>query len=96
MNGVLRRAGVGNRARTATNRDTDPDRLIVMIGAIRTAVVFPFRLLFRVFDVAGRASSVLLGFVLMVSGTALAAGPMLWVGLSVFLFGLYLTLRALG
>jgi hypothetical protein len=67
-----------------------------MIGTIWTVLAFPFRVLFRLMDGAGRAASVLLGFGLMVAGAALAAGPMFWVGVPLFGFGLVLAMRALG
>ncbi len=67
-----------------------------MLNALRTALILPFRLVAGAFDLLGRLASLVLGFVLMVGGVALMAGSLLIVGVPVFVFGLLLTLRALG
>jgi len=67
-----------------------------MFHALAELVLLPFRLLGRAIDWMGRLASVLLGFLLMVGGAALTAGSYPILGLPIALFGLILTLRALG
>jgi hypothetical protein len=67
-----------------------------MFGALMQVLALPFRGLALAFHLMGRLSSLLLGFLLMVVGAALLAGPLLLLGVPMFVFGLYLTLRALG
>jgi hypothetical protein len=68
---------------------------ITMIAALWFAVSLPFRLIFRIIAWLGRVTAVLLGFVLMVVGMALWAGPLFFVGIPLFLVGLVVTLRCL-
>jgi hypothetical protein len=67
-----------------------------MITALRTVIFLPFRLVFWTFNALGRIASLVLGLTLMVGGAAFLAGHMVWLGAAVCLFGLYLSLRALG
>lgn len=70
-----------------------------MVGTLFRAlwwlVSLPVRVLFRAVEVLGRATTLLLGFVLMVVGVALSAGSALIFGVPTFVLGLLLTLRAL-
>ena len=70
--------------------------LETMFGAIIHVVTLPFRGLALAIEWMGRLASLLLGFLLMVVGAALLAGPLTLIGVPMFLFGLFLTLRALG
>jgi len=58
-------------------------------------IALPFRLIFWMIAWAGRLTAVLLGFLLMVVGMALWAGPLFFVGIPLFLIGLVFTLRSL-
>ena len=60
------------------------------------ALTLPFRAIGWAIDGMGRLASLTLGFLLMVAGAALAAGPTMLVGAPLFLIGAVLTLRALG
>lgn len=67
-----------------------------MIGTFFQIASWPFRVVFGAVELIGRMASLVLGFVAMVGGAALLAGPYLLIGAPLFLFGLVLTLRALG
>jgi hypothetical protein len=67
-----------------------------MLGAIWWVISLPFRLLAWLVELLGRLVALALGFVLMVLGMALSAGTVYILGIPLFLFGLLLTLRALG
>jgi hypothetical protein len=67
-----------------------------MLDALWSVVAMPFRLFGWLAHLLGRMSALVLGFLLMVVGVALGAGPLFWLGIPLFLFGLLLTLRALG
>jgi hypothetical protein len=66
------------------------------MGALWTVLSLPFRLIAWVVEVLGRFLGVVVGFVLMVAGVALCAGPLIFLGIPLFLVGLLLTLRSLG
>ena len=59
-------------------------------------LTLPFRLVYGLLALLGRAAGVVIGLTLMVVGAALCAGPFLIVGAPLFLIGLLLTLRCLG
>ena len=65
----------------------------VMFGAIWSIVRLPFRLVFGLVEWLGRLTAFLLGFVLMVIGVALWAGPLFIIGIPVFIVGLLITVR---
>jgi hypothetical protein len=70
----------------------------VLAATLRTlwlAVTLPFRLIFWVIAWLGRLTALALGFLLMVVGIALWAGPFFYVGIPLFIVGLVLTLRCL-
>ncbi len=67
-----------------------------IFGTIWWVVTLPFRLLIRTVELLGRATAFVLGFVAMVVGVALCAGPLFLIGIPVFVVGLLITLRALG
>ncbi len=58
-------------------------------------VALPFRVIFSVIALLGRLAGVVLGFGLMVLGMALGAGPLFFIGIPLFLVGLYVMLRSL-
>ncbi len=66
-----------------------------IFGTIWWVVTLPFRLIIGTVALLGRATAFVLGFVMMVVGVALCAGPLLLVGLPMFVVGLFITLRAL-
>jgi hypothetical protein len=66
-----------------------------MLGALWSVVTLPFRLLFGLVEWLGRLLAFGLGFVLMVIGVALWAGPLYLVGIPMFVGGLLITLRSL-
>jgi hypothetical protein len=66
-----------------------------MLGAIWSLVTLPFRLLAWIVEWLGRLTALALGFVMMVVGVALWAGPLFFVGIPVFVIGLLVTLRSL-
>jgi hypothetical protein len=73
-----------------------PGRAIVaLLGTIWFLIALPFRLVFWTIAWLGRVTGVVLGFVLMVVGMALLAGPIFIVGIPLFIIGLVLTLRCL-
>lgn len=67
-----------------------------VLETLWAAITLPFRLVFWVATLLGRAAGLALGFALMVIGFALTAGPYVIVGVPVFLLGLLLTLRSVG
>lgn len=67
-----------------------------MFGPLVHVMTWPFRAIVQVIDWMGRAASLVLGFLLMVGGAALLAGPWIVIGAPIFLVGLFLLLRALG
>ncbi|WP_422927796.1 hypothetical protein [Singulisphaera sp. PoT] len=70
--------------------------LEAMFGAIWTVVTLPIRLVVWVVETLGRLSGLVFGFVLMVVGVALWAGPLFMLGIPLFVVGLLLMLRCLG
>ncbi len=58
-------------------------------------VSLPFRIAFWTIAWLGRIAAVAMGFMLMVVGMALWAGPLFLIGIPLFLAGLVLTLRCL-
>lgn len=69
--------------------------LLALFSVIWFTISLPFRLTFRIIAWLGRLTAVLLGFVLMVVGIALWAGPLFFIGIPLFVVGLVLTLRCL-
>jgi hypothetical protein len=66
-----------------------------MLGAFWWVITLPFRLLAGAVELLGRFLALMLGFMLMVLGVAIGAGPLALIGIPVFIVGLLLTLRAL-
>jgi hypothetical protein len=58
-------------------------------------ITFPFRLVFLTIALLGRLTGLVLGFSLMVVGTALLLGPLFLIGIPLLVIGLVLTLRCL-
>jgi hypothetical protein len=71
------------------------DLLVALLSAVWFVVALPFRLVFWVIAWLGRLTGVVIGFLLMVVGMALWAGPFFIVGIPLFIIGLVLTLRCL-
>jgi hypothetical protein len=69
--------------------------VLALLGAIWFTVTLPFRLIFGILAWLGRVTGIVVGFVLMVVGMALLAGPFFIVGIPLFVIGLVLTLRCL-
>jgi hypothetical protein len=69
--------------------------VLAALDRFLSVVSLPFRLMFSIAAWLGRIAALLLGFTLMVAGTALLAGPLLPVGIPLFLLGLVFTLRCL-
>ena len=67
-----------------------------MLGVVWSVVTLPFRLVARAVEALGRLAGFGVGFVLMVAGVALGAGPFFIIGIPVFVVGLILMLRSLG
>jgi hypothetical protein len=67
-----------------------------MFGAIWSVVTLPFRLVVWVVETLGRVTGLVFGFMLMVVGVALWAGPLFLIGIPLFVVGLLLFLRCLG
>jgi hypothetical protein len=70
----------------------------VFMAVVRTVwfiITLPIRLVFWIVALLGRVVGVVLGFMLMVFGIALWAGPFFLIGIPLFLIGLVLTLRCL-
>jgi hypothetical protein len=70
--------------------------VVAVLRACWYVVTLPFRLIFWVIALLGRLTGVILGFVLMVVGMALWAGPFFIIGIPLFIIGLLVTLRCLG
>ena len=68
----------------------------LLFSAAWWILALPFRLVFGLVSLAGRAAGVGVGFSLMVVGVAIGAGPFYMIGIPVFVIGLLLTLRSLG
>lgn len=66
-----------------------------MLLAIWDAFLWPFRLIGRAVESAGRWAVGVLGFVLLILGVAFLAGAYYLVGLAVLAVGLVLMLRSL-
>jgi hypothetical protein len=66
--------------------------LVRMIGFL---IALPFRLVFLVIALLGRITGLVVGFLLMVVGTAFLPGPLFVIGIPLLLIGLVLTLRCL-
>jgi hypothetical protein len=66
-----------------------------LLAALWFTVTLPFRVTFWIIAWLGRLTAALLGFLLMVLGVALWAGPLFFVGIPLFVVGLVLTLRCL-
>ena len=69
--------------------------LLALPGMFWFVVSLPFRVVFWTIAWLGRLSAGVLGFALMVVGTAILAGPFFVVGILLFLIGMVLTLRCL-
>lgn len=67
-----------------------------VFGTIWAVVTLPFRVVVWVVETLGRLTGLVFGFVLMVVGVALWAGPLYLIGIPLFIVGLILTLRCLG
>ena len=67
-----------------------------MFGMIWSIVTLPIRAMAWSADLAGRLAGLAVGFVLMVLGVAIGAGPSVALGAPIFIVGLLLTLRSLG
>lgn len=70
--------------------------LETVFGALWSIITLPIRLVVWVVELLGRVVGLGLGFVMMVVGVALLAGPLFIIGIPVFIVGLLLTLRSLG
>ena len=68
---------------------------ITPLFVLWSLIAFPFRLVFWAVAWMGRLTAVVLGFLLMVVGIALLAGPFFFLGIPLFLVGLVFTLRSL-
>ena len=66
------------------------------LSSIWFVLTRPFRILILAVELLGRLAGTFLGFLLMVLGMALWAGPLLILGIPLFIVGLLLTLRSLG
>ncbi len=58
-------------------------------------IALPFRLIFLAIAFLGRVAGVTVGFSFMVVGVALGAGPLFFIGIPLFLVGLFVMLRSL-
>lgn len=67
-----------------------------VFGAIWWVLTLPFRVVVWVVETVGRLAGLAFGFVLMVVGVALWAGPLYLIGIPLFVVGLVLTLRSVG
>jgi hypothetical protein len=70
--------------------------LVGMLSSVWYLVTLPFRLVIGIIAWLGRLMGVVLGFLLMVVGVALWAGPLFFFGILLFIVGLLLSLRCLG
>jgi hypothetical protein len=66
-----------------------------LLRAVCFLMALPFRLLFLTIAVLGRITGLVVGFLLMVVGTALLPGPLFLIGIPLLVIGLVLTLRCL-
>ncbi len=66
-----------------------------LLRAVWFVMALPFRLLFVTIAVLGRIAGLVVGFLLMVVGTALLPGPLFLIGIPLLVIGLVLTLRCL-
>ena len=69
--------------------------IVSLVRAIGFLIVLPFRLVFLAIALLGRITGLVVGFLLMVVGTALLPGPLFLIGIPLLLIGLVLTLRCL-
>jgi hypothetical protein len=69
--------------------------IVGLFRAIWFVVTLPFRLVFNTIALLGRLTGLVLGFTLMVVGTAFLAGPLFLIGIPLLVIGLVLTLRCL-
>ena len=67
-----------------------------MFAMLWSILMFPFRLIGWVVEMLGRFVGAALGFVLMVVGVALCLGPLLPLGVAVFVVGQVVLLKSLG
>lgn len=67
-----------------------------MLEIFWSVLTLPFRLIGWMVELIGRLAGLILGFLLMVVGVALTAGPFFPIGIPLFLIGLLLTLKSLG
>ena len=67
----------------------------IMLEAVWSVLTLPFRLIAWVVEFCGRLVGLGLGFLLMVVGVALGAGPFFMIGIPLFVVGLILMLRCL-
>lgn len=70
--------------------------LNTMAAIVWSILTFPFRVIGWVIEVCGRVVGAILGFILMVLGVALTAGPFVVLGIPLFLVGLILLLKSVG
>ena len=66
-----------------------------LVRAIGFVIALPFRLVFWTIALLGRITGLVVGFLLMVVGTALLPGPLFLIGIPLLVIGLVLTLRCL-
>jgi hypothetical protein len=69
--------------------------ILGLFRAIWFVITFPFRLVYLTIALLGRLTGLVLGFSLMVVGTALVLGPLFLIGIPLLVIGLVLTLRCL-
>ncbi len=69
--------------------------ILGLVRVIGFLIALPFRLLFLVIALLGRITGLVVGFLLMVVGTALLPGPLFLIGIPLLVIGLVLTLRCL-
>ena len=67
----------------------------IVFGTLWSVVLFPFRMLIGAVELFGRLVALALGFILMVIGVAICAGPSMIVGIPLFVLGLVITVRSL-
>jgi hypothetical protein len=71
-------------------------RLEIMLVVVWSVITLPFRLIAWLVEICGRVVGLLLGFMLMIVGVALGAGPFFMIGIPLFVVGLIIMLRCLG
>jgi hypothetical protein len=69
--------------------------IVGLVRAVWFVMALPFRLLFLTIALLGRITGLVVGFLLMVVGTALLPGPLFLIGIPLLVVGLVLTLRCL-